>query len=191
MGVEVGLALVVLLAAALFWRSFSETRDADPGFTREGVLLAATISRNGTPARRWPATSRRGCSNGFARCRASRPRRSRPPCRSTFTDCRSARSRSKAARAAPRRRIGRSPTPSRPATCGRWGSRWWRGPISPICGTPTAPPQAIVNEEFVRRFLDGGGAARPPPREPRHELRDRRRRAELDERLVRRGADRR
>lgn len=41
MGIEVGLALVVLMAAALFLRSFTETRDADPGFTREGVLLAA------------------------------------------------------------------------------------------------------------------------------------------------------
>jgi hypothetical protein len=40
MGVEVALALAVLLAAALFWRSFNDARDADPGFTREGVLLA-------------------------------------------------------------------------------------------------------------------------------------------------------
>jgi len=41
MGVEVGLALVVLLAAALFFRSFNEAHDTDPGFKREGVLLAA------------------------------------------------------------------------------------------------------------------------------------------------------
>ncbi|MBI3492345.1 MAG: ABC transporter permease, partial [Acidobacteria bacterium] len=41
MGVEVGLAMVVIMAAALFVRSFSETRDADPGFRRDGVLLAA------------------------------------------------------------------------------------------------------------------------------------------------------
>src|SRR5204862_4069603 len=41
MAVEVGLALVVLMSAALFIRSFSETRDTDPGFRREGVLLAA------------------------------------------------------------------------------------------------------------------------------------------------------
>jgi predicted permease len=41
MGAEVGLALVVLLAAALFLRSFAEARETDPGFTREGVLLAA------------------------------------------------------------------------------------------------------------------------------------------------------
>jgi putative ABC transport system permease protein len=40
MAVEVGLALVVLMAAALFVRSFSDTRDTDPGFRREGVLLA-------------------------------------------------------------------------------------------------------------------------------------------------------
>src|SRR4030095_14705593 len=41
MAVQVGLALVVLMAAGLFLRSFGETRDADPGFKREGVLLAA------------------------------------------------------------------------------------------------------------------------------------------------------
>ncbi len=40
MAIEVALALVVLMAAALFVRSFSDTRDTDPGFRREGVLLA-------------------------------------------------------------------------------------------------------------------------------------------------------
>ena len=38
---EVALAVVVLLVAGLFYRSFSETRELDPGFQREGVLLAA------------------------------------------------------------------------------------------------------------------------------------------------------
>jgi putative ABC transport system permease protein len=41
MGVQVALAAVVLIAAALFLRSFMETRDTDPGFRRDGVLLAA------------------------------------------------------------------------------------------------------------------------------------------------------
>ena len=41
MAAEVGLALLVLLAAGMFLRSFTETRDIDPGFRREGVLLAA------------------------------------------------------------------------------------------------------------------------------------------------------
>ncbi len=40
MAIEVALALVVLMSAALFVRSFSEARDTDPGFRREGVLLA-------------------------------------------------------------------------------------------------------------------------------------------------------
>ncbi|HET9276144.1 MAG TPA: ABC transporter permease [Gemmatimonadales bacterium] len=41
MGVEVALALAVLVSAGIFLRSFGETRDLDPGFRRDGVLLAA------------------------------------------------------------------------------------------------------------------------------------------------------
>lgn len=41
MGAQVALAVIVLVAAAIFYRSFSETREMDPGFRREGVLLAA------------------------------------------------------------------------------------------------------------------------------------------------------
>jgi predicted permease len=41
MGVQVALAVIVLVAATLFYRSFRETRDTDPGFKREGVLLTA------------------------------------------------------------------------------------------------------------------------------------------------------
>src|SRR5207237_6193402 len=41
MGTQVALALIVLTAAGLFLRSFRETREADPGFRRDGVLLAA------------------------------------------------------------------------------------------------------------------------------------------------------
>jgi predicted permease len=41
MATEVSLALIVLFAAALFLRSFSDTKQIDPGFRREGILLAA------------------------------------------------------------------------------------------------------------------------------------------------------
>src|ERR1700676_1010305 len=41
MGVEVGLAMVVLIAAALYLQSFRSARQADPRFRPEGVLLAA------------------------------------------------------------------------------------------------------------------------------------------------------
>ena len=39
MGVQVGLALMVLIVAGSFFRGFIEAREADPGFKREGVLL--------------------------------------------------------------------------------------------------------------------------------------------------------
>jgi predicted permease len=41
MAVEVGLAMVVLVVAGLFLTAFADTRGADPGFERQGVLLAA------------------------------------------------------------------------------------------------------------------------------------------------------
>jgi predicted permease len=41
MGAEVAAAVIVLLVAALFIRKFNDTRVTDPGFRREGVLLAA------------------------------------------------------------------------------------------------------------------------------------------------------
>jgi len=47
--VQAGLAVAVLLVAGLFLQSFQETRDSDPGFVREGVLLA-TFDLSGRPA---------------------------------------------------------------------------------------------------------------------------------------------
>jgi predicted permease len=41
MAVQVALAVIVLVAAALFLQSFRQTQDRHPGFTREGLLLAA------------------------------------------------------------------------------------------------------------------------------------------------------
>ena len=41
MAAQVALAVLVLLVAGMFFRSFLETRQTDPGFRREGVLLAA------------------------------------------------------------------------------------------------------------------------------------------------------
>ena len=40
MAIEVALAVVVLVAGGLFLRAFMQTRSEDPGFRREGVLLA-------------------------------------------------------------------------------------------------------------------------------------------------------
>ncbi len=41
MVVEVALAMIVLIVASLFVQSFNETQSTDPGFRRQGILLAA------------------------------------------------------------------------------------------------------------------------------------------------------
>ncbi len=109
MGLQVALALFVLVVAGLFFQRFQEGQGLDPGFRAEGVLLAAydrtgrdtTADRN----RQFAAHVLGPC----ARRRASRPRRWQHRCRSTSTACRPAASRWKAA-PTPARRIGRSPT---------------------------------------------------------------------------------
>jgi len=52
MGVEVGLAMVVLIAAALFLESFRTARQTDPKFRPEGIFLSAydLSGRNPTDA---------------------------------------------------------------------------------------------------------------------------------------------
>ena len=155
MGVEVGLALVVLLAAALFLRSFTETREVDPGFRRDGVLLAAydLTGRNiGGPAARdftrrllerlraLPgveaaaiATSVpldiHGLGMGIVfRRRALAPGMRRPG-------------------------PGSSATWSPPATFKTMGIPLRAGTDFADLSDVATPPQAIVNDEFVRRFL--------------------------------------
>lgn len=49
MALQVGLALLVLIVAGLFFQSFVETRETDPGFKTEGLLLA-TYDLSGTAA---------------------------------------------------------------------------------------------------------------------------------------------
>jgi len=155
MGVEVGLALVVLLAAALFWRSFSETRAADPGFTRDGVLLANydfTERNAGAPVARDFAARLLERLRALPGVDAAAIASAVPldihglPLRSFTLEGR-ARS-----AAAPDQALNNTVTPGYLRTMG----------ILLVAGTDfadlrdaTTPPQAIVNEEFIRRFLDG------------------------------------
>lgn len=41
MGAEVSMALIVLMVAGLFFEGFRQTRDVDPGFRRDGLMLTA------------------------------------------------------------------------------------------------------------------------------------------------------
>jgi predicted permease len=156
MGVEVGLALVVLLAAALFLRSFTETRETDPGFRREGVLLAAydLAGRNidGPAARDFTRRL-------LERLRALPGVEAAAIATSVPLDIHGLPLRSFALEgrvrsdAAPDRALSNVVTPGYFTTMG----------IPLRAGTDfvdlrdvATPPQAIVNDEFVRRFLGDG-----------------------------------
>ena len=150
MAAEVALAMVVLVAAGLFFQSFRETRD-DPGFRREGVLLAAYdfTGRNlDGPASgefRRPAADR---ASPRARHRIGRhrhadsARHSRPAA--------AARSSSRVARARtarPTASLSNVVTPGYFADDGY--SVCLPGDDFAEFTDMSTPPQAIVNEEFV------------------------------------------
>ena len=61
MAVEVALAVIVLGGALLFLRGFADARSIDPGFTRDGTMLAAydLRGRNRTSRPRRRSTSPR------------------------------------------------------------------------------------------------------------------------------------
>jgi predicted permease len=156
MGVEVGLALVVLLAAALFLRSFTETRETDPGFKREGVLLAAYdfAGRNVDGA-----FARDFARRLLDRARALPDVESAAIAGSIPLDIHglpmrpfSLEGRVKS-RAAPDTALTNTVTPGYFATM---GIAFRAGQDFTDLGDEATPAQAVVNEEFVRRFLDGG-----------------------------------
>ena len=158
MAVQVGLALVVLMAAGLFLRSFGETRDADPGFKREGVLLAAydLSGRNLSREAALDFTARlldrlRALPNVDAAAVAT----SVPldihglPNRAFTLEGRAQTG------PAPSRALSNVVTPDYFAAM---GIPMRDGPGFAGLRDTTAPPQAIVNEEFVRRYVQTGEA---------------------------------
>jgi predicted permease len=154
MGVQVALALMVLIVAALFFRGFRETRDMDPGFRREGVLLAAYdfTGRNVDAAfardfagrllerlRALPEVEAAAIASAVPLDIHGLPLRA-------FTLEGRARG-----DAAPDRALSNTITPAYFKTMGiplRSGADF------ADLGDTTTPPQAIVNEEFVRRYLE-------------------------------------
>jgi predicted permease len=156
MAAEVGLALVVLLAAAMFLRSFAETRETDPGFRREGVLLAAyDMTGRSVDA----AGAREFTRRVLERLRAlpgvdgAAVASSVPldihglPLRSFTLEGR-ARSDGR-----PNQALTNTVTPGYFRTM---GVPLLAGVDFADLADTTAPAQALVNEEFVRRFVGGG-----------------------------------
>jgi predicted permease len=171
MGIEVALAASVLLAAGMFYRSFTEAREIDPGFRRDGVLLAAydlsARNMNGGAALDFAARlldRLRALPSVEAAAIAS----SVPldihglPMRAFTIEGRAQDP------ASPDRALSNTVTPDYfrvmniPMRAGRDFADLRDG---------AAPPQAVVNEEFVHRFVDGGDVAVAPGRKLR--VRDR------------------
>src|SRR5262245_17192233 len=156
MGVEVGLALVVLLAAALFLRSFTEAREIDPGFRREGVLLANYDFAG------------RNVDNDFARefaRRLTERLRALPDveaaavAQSVPLDIHGLPTRSFTLEGRPRSGGGQDVALTNTVTPGYFASMGIplrAGQDFADLGDRSAPAQAMVNEEFVRRFVADG-----------------------------------
>jgi putative ABC transport system permease protein len=154
MSIQVGLALVVLILAGLSYRSVTETRGTDTGFRREGVLLAAydlTGRTTGQAASRTFAARLLAALRGAPGIDGAAIASSVPleihglPSRA-FTIEGRARTAADADRA-----LVNTVTPGYFEVMG----------IPILAGTDFAdlndavtPPQAIVNEAFVRRYLD-------------------------------------
>ena len=158
MGAQVALAVIVLVAAALFYRSFRETREMDPGFRREGVLLAAydLSGRNAdSTAARLFAARLLEKARALPSVEAAAIATSVPldihglPVRGFELE---GRARSDAGQDLA---LGNTVTPDYFRTM---GIPLRAGRTFADLTDADAPPQAIVNEEFVREYLSGGEA---------------------------------
>jgi predicted permease len=155
MGAQVGLALVVLMASGLFVRKFTETQEEDPGFRRDGVLLAAydvsgrnldgPVVRDFTRRlldrlRALPSVEAAAIATSVPLDIHGLPIRG-------FTLEGHARADGKEDQA-----LTNTVTPEYFETM---GIPWKSGRDFADLSDTAAPPQAVVNEAYVRRFLGG------------------------------------
>ena len=153
MGAEVALAVIVLLVAALFLRSFSDTRTTDPGFRRDGVLLAA-YDLTGRGADRSAQVML--AANLLERLRALPAVESAAMATYVPLDIHGMPNRTFALEGyartdgTPDMAVTNTVTPG---YFGTMGIAMRAGSDFVALTDPVTDPQAIVNEEFVRRFL--------------------------------------
>ena len=158
MSTQVALALIVLTAAALFFRSFRETRETDTGFRRDGVLLAAydLSAKNPTAAQSLAfASSLVDRLSALPAVDAAAVALSVPldihglPLRSFTIEGRAR------ADAATDQSLNNVVTPGYFKTL---GIPFRDGHDFAALNDVTSPPQVIVNEAFVQRYLGGAQA---------------------------------
>ena len=158
MGVEVGLAMAVLIAAALFLQSFRTARQADPRFRPEGVLLAAYDLSGRNPNE---ASEREFAARLLERLRSLPGVEAAAIATNVPLDLHGIPARSFTVQGRVRTEAGQDRAISNTVTPG-----YFRVMAIPLLtgndfaemGDKAAPAQAIVNEEFVRRYLNGADA---------------------------------
>jgi len=158
MGLEVGLAMVVLIEAALFLQSFRSARQTDPRFRPEGVLLAAYDLSGRNPDE---ASEREFAARLLERLRSMPDVEAAAIATNVPLDLHGIPVRPFTVQGRVRSEPGQDRAIFNTVTPG-----YFRVMAIPLLeGTDfaemrdtAAPAQAIVNEEFVRRYLNGADA---------------------------------
>ncbi len=153
MGAQVALALMVLVVAALFFRSFRETRAMDTGFRRDGVLLAA-YDLSGRSLDR--SSERAFASRLLERIRTLPSVESAAIARSVPLDIHGMPLRAFTIEGRARTNAAQDQVISNTVTKRYFetmGIPFRAGGDFADLNDAVTPPQAIVNEEFVRRYL--------------------------------------
>ena len=155
MAVEVALAVVVLLAAGIFLRAFMQTRNEDTGFRRDGVLLAAYDFSGRNVGE---AATRAFTATLLERVRALPGIESAALATSVPLDIHGMPMRFFDLEGRPRADDTQDSALANSVSPGYFtvmGLPILAGRDFADLRDPAAPPQVIVNEAFVRRFLDG------------------------------------
>ena len=158
MGVEVGLAMVVLIAAALFLQSFRSARQTDPRFRPEGVLLAAYDLSGRNPD---DASEREFAARLLERLRSLPDVEAAAIATNVPLDLHGIPARPFTVQGRVRTEPGQDRAISNTVTPGYFkvmAIPLLEGNDFANMGDKAAPAQAIVNEEFVRRYLNGADA---------------------------------
>jgi predicted permease len=156
LAVQVGLAVMVLLVAGLFFRSFMESRSTDPGFARDGVLLAAYDLAGRTAE---PAFSRALAARTLERLRALPGIEAAAIASSVPLDIHGLPSRMFTVDGHARSDNGFDEALANTVTPGYFDVmriRFVAGQDFAALTDAEAPRQAIVNAEFVRRYVAAG-----------------------------------
>jgi predicted permease len=158
MGVEVGLAMVVLIAAALFLQSFRSARQTDPRFRPEGVLLAAYDLEERNPDQ---ASEREFAARLLERLRSLPDVEAAAIATNVPLDLHGIPVRPFTVQGRVRSEAGQDRAIFNTVTPGYFmvmAIPLLEGNDFADMRNRAAPAQAIVNEEFVRRYLNGAEA---------------------------------